>query len=157
MDKKTGSRSALPVDFYLRPQKGTKPQPAGGPFQPQDFALFRYPGPAGFNVLVAASKVAKDVKDAKAKDPKVKKVGMTTKEFQQKVRQALAEFYAKEFKKPSPLSLAEKTDRIEVTVFSAKGPPTKRVFENQILTDDPDPVKNKPAGPDKFRDDYHDF
>jgi len=173
VDKK-GSWNALAVDFYLRPQKGTKPLAAGGPFKPQEFALFRYPGPAGFNVLVTTSKLVKDVKDEKVKDekvkdekvkdekvknPKAKKVGMTTKEFQRAVRQALADFYFNEYKKTIDWSKKDKTEKTPILVYPVKGPPVNVVFENQILTDDPDPGKKKPTtdGPDKSKNEYHDF
>jgi hypothetical protein len=116
--------------------------------------LFCYPGPPGFNVLVSTQGIALEDKNPKPQEGKTR-----SKEFQPKVREALARFYEKEFKKPIDWSRADKTEKRTVQVQSTKGQPLNLIFEYQTLTDDPDPQKkNQPKdGLAKTKDNYHDF
>jgi len=143
------------VEFYLRPPKGTaiKPKDLEEP-KPEKFPLVHYPGPTGFNVLVTTSRIPPDAKNSKPKEGE-----MTPKEFQHQVRQALADFYGKEYKSRIDWSRADKTERKSISAFSAKGAPINLMFDYQTLTDDPDPArKNTARDPkDKTTDPYHDF
>ena len=146
-------QAVLPVEFYLRPPKGTviKAKDLEEP-KPGKFVLVHYPGPAGFNVLVTTGKTPADEKNPKPKE-------MTPKEFQHRVRQALAGFYQMEYKKPFDFSKFEKTEKKTIPSVSAKGAPINLNFDYQAITDDPDPGrKNIAKDPkDKSADPYHDF
>jgi hypothetical protein len=148
------AKPVLWVEFYLRPPKGTATKATGleDP-KPGTFPLVRYPGPAGFNVLVSTARI-----DA-GKGGKPLLGAMTPKEFQHQVRQALAGFYAKEFKRGIDWSTAVKTEKKSVAGVSPKGTPINLAFDFQTLTDDPDPTrKTTSKGPkDKVTDTYHDF
>lgn len=150
--KTSAAKRILPVELYLRPPKGTAVKPiVVEEATSANASLACFAGPAGFNVLVTDSRIA-----VETKDPKAVKLGMTPKEFRQYVRQGLAAFYEKEFKKRIDWSLADKTDKKSMAISSSKGPATNLVVEYQILTDDPDPGKKDPPA-DKTKSDYHDF
>jgi hypothetical protein len=156
--KTTAAKPILPVDFFLRPPKGTDSKAKDLELAaPGKAPLVRYPGPADFNVLVSTYRLAQDAKDAK--DPKQIKQGeMTAKEFQHRVREALTRFYEKEFRKPIDWSRAEKTDKKSYQVPQTKGPAVNLIFDYQTLTDDPYPGKNTPQDPKiKPKNEYHDF
>jgi hypothetical protein len=145
--KSSAAKSVLPVEFYVRPPKGTANKASNPEIPgPGKVPLVRYAGPAGFNVLVSTSGLARDAKDKKPKNGE-----LLPKDFQQKVRVALSDFYAKENNgKHINWSGVSKTDQRTFSVQSAKGPTHNLNFEFQTLTDDPeagkkpDPEKKSP-------------
>jgi hypothetical protein len=159
--KTSAARPILVVEFFLRPPKGTHSKAKDAEEAKSGQApLVCYPGPPGFNVLVSTQGIGQQVKEKKeGKDKKKDTPGtMTTKEFQHQVRAALARFYDKEFKKRIDWSRADKTDKRTVVSQPLKGAPVNLIFDNQTLTDDPDPAgKNVSTKAPAAKDQYHDF
>jgi hypothetical protein len=128
---------ALPAEFFARPPKGiaSKVADKDGPFIFQYVRLYRYAGPAGYNVLVTTGQVAAEKKDAK---PVVKGVP-TKKEFQHQVRRALVEFYRAQFGRSMPWLAAEyaKTKQEVRSIPVPGGAPVQMTFEVLALADRP--------------------
>ncbi|MBM4072273.1 MAG: hypothetical protein FJ271_25600 [Planctomycetes bacterium] len=131
------AESPLAVEFYLRPPKGiaSKFKTDDPPFMYEGVPVFRYQDPKGYNVLATTGFVAPEKKDGK---PTVKDA-LKVKEFQQRVRGALADYYQKQTGRVvSWLSPEHETTKPEIrTVPNPRGKPTQLVFQTQELAEQP--------------------
>jgi hypothetical protein len=103
---------AWPFDIFLRlpRQVGTASSAIyqANPPKPQDPQLFRYAGPAGFNVFLAAGRTA-------GKDTKVRPGEWSIATFRTQVRGALLEYHWKEYKVNPQFALLDKLQLPKIT------------------------------------------
>lgn len=106
------------------------------PFTYEGLPIFRYEGPKGFNVLATTAFVAPDKKDSRQLPAGALKV----KDFQQRVRGALADYFQKQSGRVvSWLSPEhEKTKPDTRTIPNPRGKPTQITFDKQDLAEQAD-------------------
>jgi hypothetical protein len=127
---------ALPVKFFLRPPRWTAPKTNEGE---DKTALYRYPGPPGFNVLFADANL-----DTNPLTKATIKGGLAPKEFHSQVRGALVQFVLREHKLAVNGWLAADNLSKESLLVKHQGRQKNLEFDKQVFTEATPGAKEDP-------------
>lgn len=132
-DKGLRLETPLPLEFFLRPPKGiaNKFKAEDPPFVYEGLPVVRYEGPKGYNVLATTAPVTPE------KGKAVAKGSLRVKEFQQRTRGALADYFQKQSGRVMPwLSPDFEKTKPDTRVFpNPRGKSTQITFDTQTLAE----------------------